>query len=345
MIPLISILIPAYNAERWIADTLRSALAQTWPRKEIVVIDDSSTDRTLSIARAFESDGVSVYSQKHQGAAAARNLALERSNGDYIQWLDADDLLHPEKMSRQMAVIEQRKDSRLLVSGAFGTFFYRRERSKFVETLLWADLAPAEWLYRKLAHDIYLQTATWLTSRELVTAAGPWNTELAVDDDGEYFCRVLLASTGVIFVPEAKVYYRSSGSNALSYVGRSNEKKDAYWQSMKLHMDYLLSLEQSPRVREACVEFMRNSLIYFYPERKDIVLEAERKALEFGGRLGAPRLSWKYIWIKSLFGWKTAKRAQLLLPFLRGETSRLFDKVFFELASLTPKRKTPAFVR
>ena len=95
MKPLVSILIPAYNSEQWIADTLQSALAQTWPRKEIIVVDDGSRDRTAEVARLFASNGVAVVSTANQGAAAARNHALSLSHGDYIQWLDADDLLAP----------------------------------------------------------------------------------------------------------------------------------------------------------------------------------------------------------------------------------------------------------
>ena len=81
MRPLISILIPAYNAQAWISDTLRSALAQTWEPKEIIVVDDGSTDRTLAIARRFESSQLRVVTQKNQGAAAARNTALSLSKG------------------------------------------------------------------------------------------------------------------------------------------------------------------------------------------------------------------------------------------------------------------------
>ena len=72
--------------------------------------------------------------------------------------------------------------------------------------------------------NLYMQTASWLVSRELAEAAGPWDTRLLGDDDGEYFCRVLLASDGVRFVPEAKVYYRTSGTSSLSYIGNSDKK-------------------------------------------------------------------------------------------------------------------------
>src|SRR5438132_2627679 len=102
MQPLVSILIPAFNAERWIADTIESALGQTWQRKEIIVIDDGSTDQTLAIARQFACKAVSVTTQLNQGAAAARNKALSLSQGEYIQWLDSDDLLAPDKIAKQM---------------------------------------------------------------------------------------------------------------------------------------------------------------------------------------------------------------------------------------------------
>src|SRR5271163_1100029 len=100
MKPLVSILIPAYNAEAWISDTLRSATAQTWVRKEIIVVDDGSKDQTLAAARQFESEQLKVVTQKNQGASATRNNAFAMSKGDYVQWLDADDLMADRKSTR-----------------------------------------------------------------------------------------------------------------------------------------------------------------------------------------------------------------------------------------------------
>ena len=253
LIPLVSILIPAYNAEEWVADTVRSALAQTWPRKEIIVVDDGSTDQTLTIAHQFESDSVRVATQENQGAAAARNKAFSLSQGDYIQWLDADDLLAPDKIEKQMAALDGCSGRRTLLSSRWGQFMYRFKRTKFVPTSLWCDLSNAEWLLRKMEENLHMPTATWLASRELTEAAGPWNNALCTDDDGEYFCRVLLASDGVRFVPEAKVYYRFSGSKSVSYIGGSDRKRDAQWLSMKMHIDYLRSLEDSERTRVVCL--------------------------------------------------------------------------------------------
>ena len=151
---------------------------------------------------------VAVVSTENQGSSEARNYALKLSQGDYIQWLDADDLLAPDKIERQLAALREEDSKRVLLSSPWAFFNFRPSRARFVPTSLWQDLSPVEWLLRKMGENLHMQTGTWLTSRELSEAAGPWDKRLVSDDDGEYFCRVLLASEGTRFVPEAKVFYR-----------------------------------------------------------------------------------------------------------------------------------------
>src|SRR5438094_7802858 len=146
MAPLVSILIPAYNCERWIAETIKSALNQTWPRKEIIVVDDGSRDQTLATARRFASKTVAVISQENQGASAARNKALQLCQGDYIQWLDADDLFSPDKIAKQMEATGRCGSNRTLFSSPWGYFYYRIDKANFAPTSLWCDLSPVEWL-------------------------------------------------------------------------------------------------------------------------------------------------------------------------------------------------------
>jgi O-antigen/teichoic acid export membrane protein/glycosyltransferase involved in cell wall biosynthesis len=329
--PLVSILIPAFNAEEWIADTLRSAIEQTWRRREIIVVDDGSTDQTVAITRQFESDGVRVVQQANQGAAAARNKALSLCCGDYIQWLDADDLLAPDKIAAQMAVSSQIGSGKILLSSGFGKFRYQRRTAQFAPSSLWEDLSPAEWLRRKMGENLYMQTATWLISRELSRATGPWDTRMLSDDDGEYFCRALLNSNGTRFVPGAKVYYRAFGFNSLAHVGRSEKKRDALWLSMQLHIRYLLSLEDTPRTREACLTYLQRNLINFYPDRADIVKQAEQTARTLGGVLHPPELSWKYSWMQHVFGWDLTNRAQVFLPQIKCWIVKSGDKALFRL--------------
>ena len=338
---LVSILIPAFNAQEWIGETLRSAIAQTWQRKEIIVVDDGSTDHTVAVARQFESDCVRVVTQENQGAAAARNKAFSLSRGDYIQWLDADDLLAPDKIARQMAALGQCRSKRTLLSSAWGLFMYRPHRAEFAPTALWCDLTPLEWLLRKMGQNLYMQTASWLVSRELTEAAGEWDTRLLGDDDGEYFCRVLLASDGVKFTSEAKAYYRGPGLafRSLSYIGHSNRKLDAFWLSMQLHIGYLRAMEDSERVRAACLRYLQTSLIYFYPEKRNIVEQAEHMARDLGGQLGPPYLPWKYYWMKGLFGWHVAKSGQHVLLKSRWAAERSWSKALSRIEKIAPGTK------
>jgi glycosyltransferase involved in cell wall biosynthesis len=327
MKPLVSILIPAYNAEEWIADATRSALAQTWQPKEIIVVNDGSVDGTAAVAQGFASKEVVVVSTENQGAAAARNRALQLSQGDYIQWLDADDLLAPDKIARQLAALRGDDGRRILLSSSWAYFTYRPHRALFTPTRLWQDLSPIDWLLRSMGEDLHMQTATWLTSRELIEAAGPWDTRLISDDDGEYFCRVLLASKGTRFVRDAKVFYRIIPFNRWSYIRISdNNKKDALLISMKLHIQYLRSLEESERVRKACLAYLQTKCIDFFPERPDILAELHGLARQLQGRLEEPRLSWKYAWMKRVLGWKAAKKAMMMLPEYKTSLVRHWDK-------------------
>ncbi len=339
--PLVSILIPAFNAEEWISDTLRSAIGQTWERKEIIVVDDGSSDQTVAIARQFESKNVRVIEQKNQGAAAARNTAYSLSQGDYIQWLDADDLLAPDKVTRQMGVAEQLATKRTLLSSEFGRFLYRWQGAEFVASALWENLSPAEWLRRKMEHNLWMQTATWLVSRELSEDSGPWDTRMLSDDDGEYFCRVLLKSDGVRFVPDAKMYYRGFRFNSLAYVGKSDRKREALWLSMQLHVAYLRSLDDSRQSREACLTYLQRNLIHFFPERTDILQQAEQLAETLGGHLRTPHLSRKYSWLIKTFGWPTAKETAMRMRKVRWSLAMSVDKMRFHLESRDPEVADP----
>lgn len=330
MMPLVSILIPAYNAQASIRQTLESALAQTWPNKEIIVIDDGSRDRTAAEAHRFASASVKVVSQENQGAAAARNKALSLAQGEYIQWLDADDLLSANKIAAQMDALRG-CSARTLASAAWGYFRHRPSAARFVPSELWESLSPLEWMLRKWEHNRHMQTATWLVSRTLSDAAGPWNTQLLGDDDGEYFSRVIAQSEGIRFVPEARVFYRISTGGSLSYIGASNRKMDAQFKGMEMQMRLVRAIDDGERTRRACISYMRTWLGHFHPNRPDIVARAQELAMELGLELELPRLSWKYDWIRVAFGWRAAKHVQLRYNERKSEVLSAWDRMLFRM--------------
>ncbi len=336
--PLVSILIPAYNAEETITATIESAIAQTWQSKEIIIVDDGSKDRTADVGRRFSSRGVTVVTVPNGGAAAARNHALSLCHGDYIQWLDADDLLSPKKVEVQLEALGNDPNPKILLSGPWAPFYFRTRNARFIQNSLCHSLSPADWLVRKLSENLHMQTATWLTSRALAQAAGPWDTRLLTDDDGEYFCRVLMAAERILFVPEAKVFYRMSPSSRLSHIGSSDKKKTAMVLAMRLHIQYLRSLEDSKRVREASVAYLQNWYHNFYPERPDLVAEMQMMAEQLDGHLETPRLRWKYAWMRPVFGWKAAKWAQDCLPQMKAILIRNCEKMMLRFDA--PGRET-----
>jgi len=337
--PLISILIPAYNAECWICDTIRSALAQTWPRKEIIIVDDGSRDQTFALAQEFASQNVLVVTQENQGAAAARNRGLALSQGDYIQWLDADDLLDPHKIANQMAAADRSESKRTLLSAAWGRFYYRVGKANFVPTSLWSDLLPVEWLMAKMGQNLHMPPATWLVSREISEAAGPWDARLSLDDDGEYFCRVVLASDSIRFVPDAKVFYRASGWGSLSTMDDSEEKLKSKFLSMELHVGYIRSLEDSERVRASCLKYLQRRFLRFYPEHVALVKQLQQMATSLGGRLETPQFSGKYSWIQKVFGWAAARTARRSYNRMKSGVARSYDGMLLGIESLGSRAK------
>jgi glycosyltransferase involved in cell wall biosynthesis len=331
--PLVSILIPAYNMEEFIVGVIRSASEQTWPRKEIIVVDDGSTDRTGELAQQFASKTVKVVSTENRGLSGAVNHAFQLCQGDFIQELDADDLLAADKIERQLAALRDGESKRVLLSSPWAHFYYRTRVARFARNSLWQDLSPVEWFLRKMNENLHMQNATWLVSRELAEAAGPWDVNLNYDQDGEYFGRVLLASQGTRFVPDAKVFYRIRGLDRVSHVGNSDAKKECLLRSLKLQTQRVRSLEESERVRKACLVCLQTWLVNFYPERPDLVAELQSLAADLHGHLEIPEMNWKYNWVKSVFGWKAGKAVEERLQGWKGSLARRWDKTLSRFES------------
>lgn len=303
---LVSILIPAYKAERLIGETLRSAQNQTWPRKEIIVVDDGSPDRTYHVARKYESGSVKVVRQENGGAPSARNKAFSLAQGDYIQWLDADDVLHPDKISIQLDGADRGSDSLTLRTSAWGQFFFDTARSRFSRDSLWQDLSPIDWILTKFNDNVWMNPAVWLVSRKLTEMSGPWDNRLALsgDDDGEYICRVVGNADRVRFSEGAVCYYRIGTVGSLNWNMETKEESlESIALSMRLSVQHLLKLEDSERTRDASSRYLQTFLQYFYGYDDSFFLEIKGFARKRLNReLEPPRASWKYRPLEALAG-------------------------------------------
>ena len=164
-------------------------------------------------------------STPNQGTTAARNHALQVSQGDFIQYLDADDLLAPDKIERQLAaVVKEREDDVLLLFTMGLLLLSNPEGTVYLDPIVSGSYAGGVASQEKWS-PARMQTATWLVSRQLTDAAGRWDPRLISDDDGEYFCRVISAARAIRFVSGPGVFYRATGTSRLSFVGASQKKK------------------------------------------------------------------------------------------------------------------------
>ncbi len=310
--PLVSILVPCHNAGAWLAETIESALAQTWPHVEIIVVDDGSVDDSLAIARRFEIRGVKVFTQANRGASAARNAAFRAARGDYIQFLDADDLLAADKIATQRRWLASAPPGRI-AAGPWGRFTRDPAQAIFTPEENWRSCPAVEWLTLNFAGRGMMPPAAWLTPRRLIEAAGTWDERLTLNDDGEYFCRVLLAATGVEFCPDANSFYRSNIAGSLS-----TRRTAAAWQSAFLSHElcarHLLAREDSPRTRRACADLFQRLAFAMYPDCPALVRSCEEQVRIHGGSAERPGGGRFFQLLSRAVGWKLARRLQRLRP-------------------------------
>ncbi|MGV8879816.1 MAG: glycosyltransferase family 2 protein [Sphingobacteriaceae bacterium] len=314
-LPKVSIIIPAYNAEKYIAETIVSAKNQTWPTLEIIIVDDGSTDKTLEIAQSFGDLNILVFEQRKSGAAAARNLGLKKATGEYIQFLDADDLLDPDKITLQMQSLDKQNN---VVAFGNTAFFFDGEKVQTAIPHPYTDYqAGKTYEPTDLLMILYggfdgwgsmISVHSWLTPKNMIDKAGFWNEQLSVDDDGEFFNRIVLASAGVIYTPKAVNYYRKyKYGNSLS--GQKTHKAlSSKKHALDLKYNSLTRSCPASRIEKIFGRFYYELGVESYPRFKDISNYCMAKATQFN-YAGKTHGSRKTKILRKIFGWRIARLA------------------------------------
>lgn len=210
---LVSIGIPCYNASQWIAASVQSALDQSWPHKEVIVVDDGSTDGTVDILRKF-GDAIRVEEAAHGGANRARNLILKAARGDWVQYVDADDYLRMEKVERQFAEVGGAEALDVIYSP--------------ILLEVWKDGHPLPLAVEPLdtEADIYTQLLRWqlpqtsgaLWRKSALEEIGGWDEDpTQLCDEHDCYYRALRAGRQFAFAPTANAVYRIWSDATRSY--------------------------------------------------------------------------------------------------------------------------------
>jgi len=239
--PLVSVVIPAYNASRTLAQTLDSVLAQTYPNIEIIVVDDGSSDATAEVLNAYGERVRNIY-QPNKGLPGARNTGCLSARGEFIALMDADDLCVPERIAIQLGVLQNFPEAALcstdfsafnsngLVAHSYGAMYYSTIKntagglhSLYSEHGV-VEIAASAWsppqqtrmidtysgtVYRKLVHGNFVHPPTVMFRRRVLEVAGMFDEALRYTCDWEWMVRV--ARTGpFVYVNHPLLEYRLS---------------------------------------------------------------------------------------------------------------------------------------
>ncbi|HLN95647.1 MAG TPA: glycosyltransferase [Flavobacterium sp.] len=228
--PLVSVITPAYNSERFLADAIRSVQSQTHPDWEMVVVDDASSDNTPNIARAFAEQDRRVRFirlENNQGAGAARQTALDAAKGRYIAFLDADDVWKPQKLERQLAFMNEHGQS-----FAFSFYEWMEEDGRPAGKTI---TAPAPLSYRQLFFCNFVGNLTGIYDTHYFGKI-PFST-IRKRQDWMIWLTVLKRIRSASPVPESLAFYRlRSDSISSSKVGMLRYNFAVYRQFHRLHL-------------------------------------------------------------------------------------------------------------
>lgn len=189
----ISVIIPNYNYGRYLAETIESVQAQTWPDVEIIVVDDGSTDDSLEVAMRYP---VTVVSQPNQGVSAARNNGASLASGTYLLFLDSDDLLYPDSLEVLVNALEEAGSS---VGFSYGQLQYFGEKTHVFASSVFDPVA--------LSKANYIPSSA-LMRREAFLAVGGFDRGFELREDWELFIRLWHAGHAGVHLPRPVIRYR-----------------------------------------------------------------------------------------------------------------------------------------
>ena len=311
--PLVSVLIPCFNAERFVGAALESVLAQTYAPIEVIVVNDGSSDGSAAVLAAFCARGVTVIHQDNAGQCAAANRALAEARGAYIKFFDADDLLDPEMIARQVHAIDGRSDA--IALGEWARFCSDQAEAVFSPLPMYRDAKPVDWLVSEWTGGApMMQCAMFLIPRAIVQKTGGWDERLSLINDFEFFARVLCAAGELRFAPGARLYYRSVPGSLSAQVNL--QAAESSFMSQMLGTAHLLATEDSPRTRKACATIMQNFEYEFYPYFPDLRRRIRQRIAELGGGNLAISGTPAFLRLRRWIGWRGARWAQIIVQKL-----------------------------
>jgi glycosyltransferase involved in cell wall biosynthesis len=304
---LVSIIIPVYNSEKTIKQTINSVLNQSYPQIEIIVINDGSTDNSGNEINSLNDSRIIYRYQENQGSPIAKNLGLSIANGKYVQFLDADDFLSTDKIENQVKLLDGKIDA---VCVCRTKIFYNDlelENSNLKEIdneFLFFSNNPLEFLLN--LNGVYgkngmVQPNAYLTPMKLIKKAGFWSPELnrSPDDDSEFFCRILVNSSELIYDKTSINYYRKS----LNYLssGKTISHAIGALKTVELKSQIILNQLDTKKVKKALAKNFAKVAYNYSPYYPEILTDVKKHLKVMLGYKKIPLVGGKYFKLLSFF--------------------------------------------
>ncbi|MDE2028537.1 MAG: glycosyltransferase family 2 protein, partial [Candidatus Omnitrophica bacterium] len=251
MEPLVSIIIPAYNAGTLIGQTIESALGQTYKSTEIILVNDGSTDNTRHFIEQYTSKGVMCIHKENGGPASARNRGFEASKGDYIAFLDADDIWEPEKLAKQIVCFKSNPAAGLVYTAVN----IIDEHGQFVRSRLPQNLSGM--VFNELFQKNHIAASSVMVRRECFTRVGGFDEdpEMISVEDYDLWLR-MSALYEVAYINEPLIKYRLLDNSVSKNIARS------YLGELKVvKKNYALFHDRYPAIKPALNKHL--SRLYF----------------------------------------------------------------------------------
>ncbi len=262
----VSILIPVYNTAKWLHECIESCLGQKGNFDlEITLVDDHSTDGSWEILQSYKKkfpELINIFSNPQKGANLARNFAFEKSSGDYIQYLDSDDVLAEDKIFTQLQLLKDNSKNSI-ASCAWATFENIEQPNDENQLINKKYKYPLEWLIDSWMGLGMGLNSMWLCSREIIQQAGIWNESLLVNQDGEFFSRILMQASSIEYVNETLVYYRRGNAKSVSQKKSTEAKVRSLLHTYQLYVVNVQAQINYPKLKEA-LAYNFYSFIYQY---------------------------------------------------------------------------------
>lgn len=310
MNPLVSVIIPVYNKAAYIRQTLNSSLEQEYSNTEFILVDDGSTDGSFEILSEYYEkfpQRIILIDQENKGVSAAINKGIQSSKGEYIQFLDADDVLSPDKIATQIKLLEGKSKS-IIASCEWRMFKNSPKHSNSISYGVFRDFdSGLHLVLRFWDHQEMMQPASYMTHRSLIQKAGPWDESLIINQDGEFFTRVLLHADKVLYEPNGKVFYRTPEENNVSQQ-KSEIAMTSLLKSYRSYEREVLAVQNTGKVRVALKKVYQKFIYDVYPQYPHLIEEAEGNIEKLGISQKTYIMGPKFQKLSKIFGFKNAIR-------------------------------------